>query len=73
MKIIELMSKCTNCDYAHTTVIIWFRDGSGLRCVPDAVPEWVKLLDVRNFTLGKIMEHGRLSTLEITIEGRKEA
>lgn len=68
MKVSELLSKCVNCDYSRTRVVIW--DGKTLLCgVPNGVSERVKNMYVRSFKLGQI-KGGQLVAIEITIEGR---
>lgn len=68
MKVSELMSKCVNCDYNRTRVIL--RDGKTLMWgAPNAIPERVKSMYVRSFKLGQI-KGGQLVAIDITIEGR---
>lgn len=54
MKVLELMNKCANCYYG----------------VPATIPDYVKDMYVKEFKLGKVVGNGRLTALEILIEGR---
>lgn len=69
MKVLELMNKCCNCYYCETKVTICDGDGGMMHGVPATIPDYVKDMYVREFKLGRV-DDGRLTALEITIEGR---
>lgn len=69
MKVLELMTKCANCYYGETKVIICDGDGGMMHGVPATIPDYVKDMYVREFKLGQV-DNGRLTALEIKIEGR---
>lgn len=69
MKVLELMTKCANCYYGETKVTICDEDGGMMHGVPATIPDYVKDKYVRKFKLGRV-DDGRLTALEITIEGR---
>lgn len=70
MKVLELMNKCCNCYYGETKVTIRDGDGGRMHGVPATIPDYVKDMYVKEFKLGKVVGNGRLTALEITIEGR---
>lgn len=57
MKVLDLLCRCYNCDYRRTMV-------------PNRIPDYVKDMYVKEFKLGKVVGNGRLTALEILIEGR---
>lgn len=69
MKVLELMNKCYNCYYAETKVTICDGDGGRMHGVPATIPDYVKDMYVREFKLGQV-DNGKLTALEILIEGR---
>lgn len=68
MKVSELMSKCVNCDYNRTRVLLRY-EKTLMWSAPNAIPERVKNMYVQSFKLGQI-KGGQLVAIEITIEGR---
>ena len=69
MKVLELMTKCANCYYGETKVTICDGDGGRMHGVPATIPDYVKDMYVREFKLSKV-DNGKLTALEIEIEGR---
>lgn len=69
MKVLELMNKCCNCYYGETKVTICDGDGGMMHGVPATIPDYVKDMYVKEFKLGRV-DYGRLTALEITIDGR---
>lgn len=47
----------------------YYADGGMMHGVPATIPDYVKDMYVREFKLGRV-DDGRLTALEITIEGR---
>lgn len=69
MKVLELMHRCCNCYYSETKVTVCDGDGGRMHGVPATIPDYVKDMYVKEFKLGQV-DNGRLTALEILIEGR---